>query len=574
MILQALKEYYDRKTADPDSSIALPGWEWKEIPFIIVLDKNGKFIQFEDIQEGEGAKKRGKKFLIPQGIKKSVNIAANLLWGSPDYIFGVEDRRGEQKKKAFLDRLRQELSETSRKHALIRFLETVKISTLERKSQWEEIITTKANMTFCFEGEKKLYCQTDEVKKALNEKTETGEDNGLCILTGERDKISRLHTAIKGVWGAQSVGANIVSFQKNSGYDSYGKEQGFNAPIGEKAMFAYTTALNTLLTQNSSQRMQIGDASTVFWSDRRTHFEEDFSSFFVEPSKDDPDVGTQHIKQLFDAPATGGYFEDTGTEKFFVLGLSPNAARISVRFWMHGTVAEFSKNIKKHFRDLEIVKPKGESEFYSLWRLLVNIAVQDKSENIPPNISGDFMQAVLKGTPYPAALFQAVLRRIKSDTANRVKPVRAALIRAYLNRLLCAGDNYNEKEVLQVGLDTGQLSIGYRLGRLFAVLEKIQEEANPGLNATIRERFYGSACGSPVSVFPTLMRLKNHHLAKLPKGRKINLEILITEIVSHINEFPPHINLYEQGKFAVGYYHQRQDLFTSKKEDASNEAAK
>ena len=179
------------------------------------------------------------------------------------------------------------------------------------------------------------------------------------------------------------------------------------------------------------------------------------------------------------------------------------------------------------------------------------------------------MRAILTGIPYPETLLQAVLRRIKSDTANRVKPVRVALIKAYLNRLLYARKNYNEKEVLQVGLDTGQLSIGYHLGRLFAVLEKIQEEANPALNATIRERYYGAACGSPVSVYSTLMRLKNHHLAKLHKGRKTNFEILIGEIMGHFNEFPSHLSLYEQGKFAVGYYHQRQDLFTSKKEDTS-----
>jgi CRISPR-associated protein Csd1 len=155
-----------------------------------------------------------------------------------------------------------------------------------------------------------------------------------------------------------------------------------------------------------------------------------------------------------------------------------------------------------------------------------------------------------------------------------VKPVRAALIKAYLNRQLRAGKNYDVKEELKVGLDTGQVSLGYNLGRLFAVLEKIQEEANPNLNATIRERYYGAACGSPVSVYPTLMKLKNHHLAKLHPGRKTNLERLIGEIVGNFDVFPPHLSLHEQGKFAVGYYHQRQDLFTSKKKDDLGEDAR
>jgi len=574
MILQSLKEYYDRKSADPESGIAPIGWEWKEIPFIIVLDKKGTFIQFGDTREGDGAKKRGKLFLIPQGVKKSVNIAPNLLWGSPDYIFGIEDRRGNEKREAFINRIRLELPDTGKKDAIINFLSSFSLSDLEKTQQWTDIIKTKPNLSFRFEEDLHLYCQSQEVKLVVNQISNNIKPKGLCLLTGEKDDISILHTSIKGVWGAQSTGANIVSFQKNSGYDSYGKEQGLNAPVGEIAMFAYTTALNSLLDRKSSQRIQIGEASTVFWSDRQTRFEQDFSFFFAETSKDDPDAGNRRIKNLFDSLKTGGYYEDSGKEKFFILGLSPNAGRLSVRFWLRGTVAEFAGNIRKHFQDLEIVKSKSEPLYYSIFRLLANTAVQDKIENVPPNIEGDFMRAILTGAPYPQTLLHAVLRRIKSDTANRVKPVRAALIKAYLNRHLCAGKNYDEKEVLQMGLDTSQLSIGYNLGRLFAVLEKIQEEANPGLNATIRERYYGAACGSPVSVFPTLMRLKNHHLAKLHKGRMTNLEKLIGEIAGHFEEFPPHLNLYEQGKFAIGYYHQRQDLFTSKKEDSQVEGIK
>ena len=583
MILQALKEYYDRKATDPESSIAPLGWEWKEIPFNIVLDNKGVFVQFEDTREGEGNKKRGKSFLVPQGVKKASGVAANLLWDNAGYVLGTVNIEGlntveknrklirlPEQRRAFIDRIQNELPDTPRKNAILTFLSDLRIPVLKKTPQWEDIFKTNPVISFRFDDELQLFCQTEEVRKAIAGKNTVDNKSGICLITGEKDQISTLHTAIKGVWGAQSTGANIVSFNLDA-FRSFGKEKGKNAPIGETAMFAYTTALNTLLDRNSSQRMQIGDASTVFWSDQHTQFEEDFSSFFKEPPKDDPDAGNLCIKNLFDAPKTGAYVEDSGKEKFFVLGLSPNAARIAIRFWMKGTVSEFAENIRKHFKDLEIVKPKNEPLYYSLWRLLVNTAVQDKSENIPPNMAGDFMRAILSGTPYPTTLLQVVLRRIKSDTTNRVKPVRAALIKAYLNRLSNAKSNYNEKEVLQVGLDTGQFSIGYNLGRLFAVLEKIQEEANPSLNATIRERYYGAACGSPVSVYPTLMRLKNHHLAKLPnKGRKTNFEILIGEIMEHFNDFPPHLSLHEQGKFAVGYYHQRQDLFTSKK-DVSGE---
>jgi CRISPR-associated protein Csd1 len=271
---------------------------------------------------------------------------------------------------------------------------------------------------------------------------------------------------------------------------------------------------------------------------------------------------------LFNAPKTGDYNKDPSGQKFFVLGLSPNAGRISIRFWKVGTIGEFAENIRKHFEDIAIGKPKTEPEYYSLWRLLVNAAVQDKSDNIPPNIAGDFMRSILDGAPYPATLLQLVLRRVKSDAEYRVKPARAALIKAYLNRYMRNHKDPNEKELL-MELDKEQTSTGYQLGRLFAVLEKIQEEANPGINATIRERYYGAACGTPVTVFPTLMRLKNHHLAKMEnKGRVVNLERLIGEIVKRpFDDFPSHLTLHEQGKFAIGYYHQRQDFFTPKTKD-------
>jgi CRISPR-associated protein Csd1 len=561
MILLELKEYYDRKAADPDSGIAPEGWEWKEIPFVIVLDNDGKFLCFEDTREGEGAKKRGKLFLVPQGEKKTSGVKSNLLWDTPNYVLGVADNRGVEQKVAFVERIKNEITESNKKQALITFLSNKSIVAFEETHQWEEIIRTKPNMTFRFAKEFELYCQSEEIKQTLN-KTPKKTD-GFCLISGNTDKISETHTSIKGVWGAQSSGANIVSFNLPA-FKFFGKEQGQNAPVGESAMFAYTTAINHLLRKDSSQRMQIGDASTMFWSEKQTQFEDDFSVYLSEPPKDDPDANTEAVKALFEEPKTGAHSGNDDKTRFYVLGLSPNAARISVRFWKTGTVAEFAKNIKQHFIDLEISKHENEPKYYSLWRLLVNAAIQDKSENIPPNIAGDFICSILDGTPYPATLLQLVLRRVKSDTKHRVKPVRAALIKAYLNRYFRndRNKNLNEKE-FKVSLDTGQTSEAYHFGRLFAALEKIQEEANPGLNATIRERYYGAACGSPVTVFPTLLRLKNHHVAKIEnKGRGINFEKLLGEIMSHYDDFPAHLNLHDQGKFAIGYYHQRQDFFT------------
>lgn len=576
MILQALKDYYDKKAADPESGIAPKGWEWKDIPFVLLLDPNGNLRRIEDMREGDGKKKRGKLFLVPQSVKKTSGIAANLLWDTAGYVFGIVNTEGlpadrirkakaraPEQKEAFIERIKGELPATPRTKAILRFLSTIDQMALEQIPGWDELYQSNAVVSFRFEDERELYCRSAEILEALDKGNSTRHPDGICLISGELDTISELHSSIKGVYGAQTTGANIVSFNLDA-FRSFGKKQGANAPVGQTAMFAYTTALNSLLARDSQQRLQVGDASTVFWSARKTSFESDFAFFFKEPEKDNPDEGTRRIKELFESSGSGSYREDPGNEKFYLLGLSPNAARISVRFWQVGTIAEFAARIRRHFDDLKIVKPPKEPEFYSLWRLLVNIAIQDKSENIPPNVAGDFMRSILDGTPYPQTLLASALRRIHSDTENRVKPVRAALIKAYLNRYLRAHPNKAEKEI-EMALDTEQPSIGYQLGRLFAVLEKIQEEASPGLNATIRERYYGSACSSPVTVFGTLMRLKNHHLAKLEnKGRAINLERLVGEIVGHVDDFPAHLDLHEQGRFAIGYYHQRQDFFTKK----------
>jgi CRISPR-associated protein Cas8c/Csd1, subtype I-C/DVULG len=584
MILQALKEYYDRLAADPESGIAPEGWEWKEIPFILVLDKDGKLARIEDTREATGKKLKGKTFLVPQAVKRAVDISANLLWDTPTYVFGITNTDGlDAKKKAnalsraplqkesFAERIKKELPAVPETKALLGFLSTIDQDRLSQEAAWKDLYETNANLSFRFDSERELLCQSKEIREYVDRSRLEKAKDSVCSVTGEMDRIAILHSSIKGVYGTQTAGGSIVAFNFDSAL-SYNlgspqqRTQGKNAPVGESAMFAYTTALNRLLAKESPQHLLIGDASTVFWSAEKTRFESDFAFFFSEPSKDDPSAGTRSLKNLLESPKTGSYQEDRGDTKFYILGLSPNAARISVRFWEVGTIFSFSERIRQHFEDLFIVKPPSEPEYYSLWRLLVNAAIQDKSENIPPNLAGEFMRAIMEGRPYPATILQQTLRRIQSDAENRVKPVRAALVKAYLNRYLRAHPNKNEKEIT-MALDTEQPSIGYQLGRLFAVLEKIQEEANPGLNTTIKERYYGAACSSPVTVFGTLMRLKNHHLAKMDnKGRVTNLERLVSEIVSHIDDFPAHLDLHEQGKFAIGYYHQRQDLFTKKEQ--------
>lgn len=572
MILQALTKYYNDRMSDT----AQEGFQQQDVPFVITLNRQGDFVGLIDTREGEGKKKRARSFLVPKAVKKSVNIAANLLWGTSAYVLGRPKpdkkkdankllERAKEQQASFLDRIKKTFTSMSPDvgiAAVIRFLERKNYEKLFYHSLWPAIEESGANITFQLEGDTELICQREIVKKAiLGCSKDEPTDSQICLVSGNPDRPARLHTAIKGVWGAQSSGANIVSFNLDS-FRSFGKEQGYNAPVGSKAEFAYTTALNTMLTKGSRQRIQVADASTVFWAEKKHELENWFSDIFGEPAKGESYQDNAAIKALFKAPETGAKPVLDDSTKFYVLGLSPNASRIAIRFWYAGTVAEVAKNILQHFKDLSIVRAPYQPEYLSLFRLLVSTALQGKADNIQPNIAGDFMKAILTGMPYPDTLLSSAIRRIRAE--HEITYPRASLIKAVLVRR-ARFYNKNQKEEVGMSLDTSNTNSGYRLGRLFAVLEKIQEEASPGINATIRDRFYGSASSTPVTVFPHLMKLKNHHIAKLEnRGRAVNLEKIIGEIVDDIKDFPGHLSLDDQGRFAVGYYHQRQDFFKKK----------
>ena len=567
MILQALCDYYKRK---PD----LPrlGFESKAIPFVIEINATGQLVQIEDTRRLEGKKKIARNFVVPQGLKKSSGVAANLLWGNAEYVLGIcnegDSKKVKERHTAFQAKLDTVTAQTDAGLAAVRaFLRTPDSARLEACPSWQEILITKPDMTFRLQGDLELICQRPAIREGLGN---ASANEITCLVSGEPDGISDangkpdgLHWSIQGVWGAQSSGANIVSFNK-AAFNSFGKEQGANAPIGKRAAFAYTTALKYLLGKESTQRIQVGDTSTVFWSEVHTEFEDSFADFLNEPPKDDPARRTRAIEALFKAPQSGALSNEGGTTRFYVLGLAPNAARISIRFWHVGTVAEMSAHIRQYFEDTKIVHANYEKPYLSLFRLLVSTASLGKQENIPPNLAGEFMRAILTGQPYPQTLLQSAVRRIRAERSKKDertgKPVqnvsypRAALIKACINRSA-------KKEELKVSLDESNTNHAYRLGRLFAALERVQERANPSINTTIRERFYGAASGTPVTVFPTLLKLKNHHIAKLNKGEAVNQEKLIGAILDGVNDFPAQLNLQDQGRFAIGYYHQRQAFF-------------
>ena len=567
MILQALYDYYQRKATDPDPARRLPafGLEDKEIPFIIELTAEGRPLVITDTRQGEGKKKVARRYLIPKGVEKSANIAANLLWGTAEYALGVDSRgkpeRVVKQHAAFRKRI-AELPESVRQDVGIQAIESFYadygLAALVDDPAWPEIVESNPNITFrLFDDSGLLICQSSSVVSVSQSVVEGERETVPCLITGMPTQANRLETKIKGVWDAQPAGANIASFDKEA-FTSFNKKQGDNAPVSPMAAFAYTTALNHLLDRNSRQRIQVGDTSTVFWAQKDdAEIEEGFAAIFGE--RDDPDARAEQVRALLGAVQSGQFDGGRGDKLFYVLGLAPNAARVSVRFWHAAPLHEIARQIRQWFSDLKVVRSAKDPEYPSLFRLLAACAQQGKADNIPPNLGGDIMRAILSGSPFPATWLNAAVLRCRAE--QNVTYLRAAAIKASLNRLQRFQPNQSLDKELSDMLDLENTNPAYRLGRLFAVLERIQEKAiNP--NTTIRERYYGAASSSPVSVFTTLLRLKNHHLAKLNERENVYFERLLGEIMGGLNDFPKHLSLPEQGRFALGYYHQRQDFFS------------
>lgn len=577
MILQALAEYYQRKVSDPKSDLAPIGWEWKELPFLLVINEEGDLRAIEDTREKKGNRLRAKSFLVIQGEKRSSGIKPNLLWDNVEYVLGANPRgRSDfaKRHKAFKERIADEFPEGTEPLGVLavkRFLDKNPLEQINKKfgesELWKEIFESNAFVTFRLEGDNSATI-FDEMRGLFPKEDSFADpqERGICLVSGKKAQILKLHPAIKGVRGTNTSGASVVSFNLDA-FSSYGKRQNFNAPLSNEAVFAYSTGLNYLLRRDSENKVSVGNTTIVFWADKAEQelfdMEQNFPLFINDPPKDDPDRGVRAVRALYQFASSGKMPASSG-ERFFVLGLAPNAARISVRFWRSGTLNDFSEKMIQHFDDIEIVKGPKEPEFLTLNQLIRSTAVGRKMENALPKLAADVLTSVMDGTPYPKPFMQQCVMRIRAE--KHIGRARAAILKGCINRYQ---RKYGDKrrEALSVALDRENLSTAYRLGRLFAVLERIQEVSHPGINATIRDRFYGAASSSPVSVFPRLLKLKNHHLAKMEnQGQKTFYEREIGEIISEIKAFPRFLPIDQQALFAVGYYHQRQEIFRKKEE--------
>ena len=558
MILQALNLYYGRLESSANAEIACPGFSSEKIHFALVIGNSGNLVQVLDLRELRGNRKIPRTVIVPQGAKKSVNISANFLWGSTAYVLGADDkekpRRTAECHKAFKE-LHKDLLESSDDDgakAIIAFLSQWDPSDFSKLNQSQEMLAS--NVAFQLDGELEFIHERPAIKRiwldSLAEK-EQGE-TAMCLINGEIAPIARLHPAIKGVKGAQSSGAAVVSFNKDA-FCSYDKSQNFNAPVCEYDAFSYATALNYLLRSDSKNRIQIGDATTVFWTERDSPIE-GFLGMILDPrdtAGDDRELAV-FLQAIREGKLPSGIDPNI---KFYILGLSPNASRLSVRFWHASNIGDISQKLGQHFQDIAMIRSfDDEPEFPGMWRLLRETSNQKSKDGRSPLLAGAIMQAILKGTPYPQQLLTAVIGRIRAD--QNINYMRAAIIKAVLVR---------KKRILNQGLevpmtlDKDNKNTAYLLGRLFAVLEKAQQDAIPGANTTIKDRFYGSASATPRTVFPQLLRLAQHHIAKAEFGGVRDRQI--EEILCDVREFPAHLGLDQQGFFAIGYYQQRQDIY-------------
>jgi len=597
MILQALNNYYDRNEELPRQ-----GWIRRGVDYAIVLDVTGSCIAMDSLGTASKGKTTPLEMLLPsigkQAMKHTNSGAdANFLWDNASFVFG-RGNKGNQKLAAFLDAIAHWSGDSPDEGlaAVKQFCKAIQqdagfsLQLFKRFQVEADFEKRDPVVIFRLHPDNEGVHAREAVRIAyetkLAEASSDGVVRGNCLITGASNTpIAANETVIKGVWGAQTSGANIVSFNARA-FESYGKKDrgGENAPVSVRASFAYTTALNHLLRKDSPQRIQIGDASTVFWTDKASDLETAVPDIFGEAPKDDPDAGARAVQALLNAvhKEHGPSTQDDGN-RFHILGLAPNAARISIRFYYCLRLPELGKRIEQHFKDLEMLRGSHghDPQYPSLFRLLTAVAVQNKADNIPPNLGGSIVDAIFAGedVPYPALWLNTAVARCRAE--QNVTYIRAASIKACLNRQIrrtststststaISSPHLNTETEFTPMLDLANHNPGYRMGRLFAVLEKIQEEASPGLNATIRDRYYGAASSTPVAVFTTLLRLKNAHLKKLSTSRSTYFEKLLGEVVAPVTDFPKHLSLPDQGRFALGYYHQRQDFFAKKTEDTT-----
>ena len=577
MILQALTRYYEDLLKRGE--IAAPGWSPAKISFALCLDKNGQVTQviptMEEVTMGKKTVLRPQSMILPSAVKRTVGIASNFLWDNSAYLLGV-DQKGKPERSMDCFRAAASLHrdvldgvDSSIAKAILAFFDSwqpEKAMEHPALSGQYETITAGGNLLFRVDG---CYSYEDTAIREAWQRHRDGVDEDAvrmqCLVTGREDEITATHPAIKGVRDAQSSGAALVSFNAPA-FCSYGREQNYNAPVGKYAAFAYTAALNHLLADRDNVQV-IGDTTTICWAEGAEPVYQDLFMSFMSDNMPTT-ISDNDLRTALRELAAGRPCTDLGVDPnrtFYILGLAPNAARLSVRFFLRDSFGKLMRNVNDHYERLEIVKPAyAKPGVLSLWALLretVNPNAKDKSPS--PAMAGATARAVFSGGLYPASLLEAVMLRIRAE--RNITWGRAAIIKAYY---LKNSHTDCPEEVLTVSLNEASTNIPYTLGRLFSVYEAAQQAANPGINATIKDKYFNSAAAMPASIFPVLNNLYQKHLRKLEAGQRVYFDKQVSALKGVLGEsYPTRMTLAQQGAFDLGYYHQTQKRYTKKEEN-------
>ena len=591
-ILSSLERAYHRLAKE--DKVPPIGYSDERIDYCVVLNADGQPVgQPVDLRDHSGRRPVALPHSVPRPEKRAgKTLLPSFLWDKASYSLGaLEDLKNEapDKRERRAERVAEQYKAFQNRHLVVlqherdaglsafyHFLQWWKPEYFDIRGWPDEM--KGANVVFRLEGERNFIHDREAARQLWTSQMNQSRnsDQAVCLVTGERSSIARLHPSIKGVRGAQSSGASIVSFNLDA-FTSYGNKQGNNAPVSEDAAAAYTSVLNHFLRTNEN-RVQIGDSSTVFWADgsNAKAAEAIFASFFNDTTDTDDEISEQAIKPILEKIASGRPMEEIRPDlpqgvRFYVLGLAPNAARISIRFWMEDDFATLAEHILWHYRDLRLDSPRQEQP--SIWRCLLETAstkVKNQYEHVPPQLAGDMLRAILTGHAYPQTLLSTILMRLRSDKA--ITDLRIALLKAVICRKRRMV-GHSQKEDFLVSLDPTNADPGYLLGRLFACFEYAQTQALGGkINATICDKYYGAASATPRSVFPILQRNAMHHLSRLRKDRT-GTHRYIDNAIAQIYEcaaadalFVPTLDMDHQALFAIGYYHQKNAFYTPRNE--------
>lgn len=616
MILQALARYYDILLEDTESDIAPPGYSVAKVSFALNLSANGELLNLiplhVPVQRGKKTFEQPRPMVVPEQVKRSSGIAPNFLCDNSAYVVGIaakgDEEYSRQRFEAFRQLNRQILAMASGREAaaVLAFLESY---TPEKGKEHPAIIRhlekllEGGSLVFKLDGMDGFIHEAREIRRAW-EVYRTGSANhyqSQCLVTGKISPIARLHPNLKGIRDTNTSGASLVGFNARS-YESYNRTegQGLNAPVSEQAAFAYTTALNYLLAADQkNKKIYVGDTTVVYWAESSSNaYAETFASLFAPQEVEPPAGGSegtpgrdrkaeQSLKEVASKIRSAQALDaenlmkglDPET-KFYVLGLAPNVSRTSVRFFHSDPFYKIVDKLMAHYRDLAIIKQfENQPTYLTLWQILdETVSKKAADPKASPLMAGALLRAILNDQPYPAALYYAIINRIRADMDDKTRRIekinytRAAIIKAFLLRKVRRQPQHAFLEVLQMSLNEQSTIPAYVLGRLFAVLEKAQIEAVKP-EATIKDRYFTSACASPASVFPVLLRLSQHHIAKAEYGytsdRRIQEILNLLDVEK--NPIPAHLTLDEQGVFVLGYYHQRAEFYKAKN-NQSNEA--